>query len=72
LVEQRFGVFQDRRIEAFGEPAMDRGEKMVGPLPLALIAPEAGKAGCGAQFPTLRALSTRDVDGLTEGDLRTR
>ena len=37
--------------EAFGEPAIDRGEKIVGLLPFALIAPEAGEAGGGAQLP---------------------
>ena len=28
LVEQRLGVFQIERVEAFGEPAVDRSEKI--------------------------------------------
>jgi hypothetical protein len=43
---------QDWRVEAFGKPAIDRGEKIVGLLPFALIAPEAGEAVGGAQFPS--------------------
>ena len=35
---------------------MDRGEKTVGPLPLALIALEPCKADRGAQLPKPRAL----------------
>jgi hypothetical protein len=37
LVQQRLGVSQDRRVETFGEPTVDRGEKIVGLLPFALI-----------------------------------
>ena len=48
LLQQRLGLLQVERIEALGEPAIDRGEKIVGLLPLALIAPEAGEAGGGA------------------------
>ena len=38
LIEQRLGLFQIKRVEAFGEPAIDRSEKIAGFLPLALIA----------------------------------
>jgi hypothetical protein len=50
LVEQRFGVLQNRRVETFGEPTVDRREKITGFGALALITPEAGEAGRGAQF----------------------
>jgi len=38
LVQQGLGLFQIERVEAFGEPAVDRSEKLAGRIPLALIA----------------------------------
>jgi hypothetical protein len=38
VVEQRFGVLQDRRVEALGEPTVDGREKITGFGGLALIA----------------------------------
>ena len=38
-IEQRFGLLQIARIEALGEPAIDRSEKITRFIPLALIAP---------------------------------
>jgi hypothetical protein len=40
LVEQGLGLFQIERVEAFGEPAIDRSEKIAGVIPLGLIAPQ--------------------------------
>jgi hypothetical protein len=40
LVEQRLSLFQIERVEAFGEPAENRSEKLAGVIPLALIAPK--------------------------------
>jgi hypothetical protein len=37
-VEQRLSLFQIERVEAFGEPAVDRSEKLAGLVPLSLIA----------------------------------
>jgi hypothetical protein len=37
-------LLQIERIEAFGEPVVDRSEKLAGLIPLALIAPEPGEA----------------------------
>jgi len=51
LVEQSLGLLQIERVEAFGEPAVDRSEEIVGLLPLALIAPEPRHAHRRAQFP---------------------
>ena len=48
--QQRFGVLQVSRIEPLGEPPVDRGEEIAGLLALALVAPEAGEAGGGAEF----------------------
>jgi hypothetical protein len=43
-VEQSFGLLEVERVEAFGEPAVDRGEKIAGRVPLALVAPEPRQA----------------------------
>jgi hypothetical protein len=37
LVEQRLRLFQIECVEALGEPAIDRREKLAGLIPLALI-----------------------------------
>ena len=39
LFEQDLGLLQVEHVEAFGEPAVDRGEKIAGLIPLALSAP---------------------------------
>ena len=52
LIEQRFGLFQIERVEALGEPSIDRSEKFAGLVPLALIAPEASHAQRGAKLST--------------------
>jgi hypothetical protein len=39
-VKQSLSLIQIERLEALGEPAVDRGEKLAGLLPLALISPE--------------------------------
>ena len=44
LVEQCLGVLQDRRVETFGEPAVERREQTAGFGAFALVAPEAGEA----------------------------
>jgi hypothetical protein len=38
LVKKRLGLLQIERVEAFGEPAIDRGEKSAGLILLALVA----------------------------------
>ena len=50
MVEQRLCFLQIERVEALGEPAVDRGEKLASLIPLALIAPEAGEASGGARY----------------------
>ena len=53
-------LLQIERVKAFGEPAVDRSEKIAGLIPLALIAPEPRNAHCGAEFPGLCLLRARD------------
>jgi hypothetical protein len=40
LIEQGLGLFQIERVEALGEPAVDRSENIASLLPLALVAPQ--------------------------------
>jgi len=56
LLQQRLRVDQVAGVEAFGEPAVDRGEEVAGFGALALIAPEAGEARRGAQLQGSRTL----------------
>ena len=70
LVEQRLGVLQIERIEAFGEPAIDRSEQFTGFIPLALIAPEPRHAHRRAQLQGLCLLSTSDLKRSREEGLR--
>ena len=37
LIEQRLGLLQIERVEASGEPAVDRSEQFAGLIPLVLI-----------------------------------
>src|SRR5271167_3634277 len=55
IVEQRFRLFEIGRVEAFGEPAVDRCEKGPGFGVSTLVAAEPGEARGGAQFPELRS-----------------
>src|SRR5690242_17730650 len=66
LIEQRLGFDQIRRVEALGEPAVDRGEEIVSIRDLALIPPEAGEAGAGAEFPKFRALPSCHFERFTK------
>jgi len=72
LVEQGLGLLQVERVEALGEPPVDRGEKIVGLLPFALITPKPGHAHRRAQFPGLCLLLTRDSQRTLEVRLRFR
>ena len=57
---------QDRRVKAFSEPAVDRREEIAGFGALALVAPEAGEAGGGAQLKRFGMLVARDIERLTQ------
>jgi hypothetical protein len=53
LVKQCPGLLQIKRVEAFGEPAVDRSEKLASLIPLPLVAPEPRHA-MAAQLRGLR------------------
>ena len=50
LLQQRPGLLQNRRVETFSEPAVDRRQQFAGFGALTLIPPEAGEATSGAQL----------------------
>src|SRR6185369_1923772 len=66
LVEQRFGLHQIPRVEAFGEPTIDWSEKILGLLSFALIAPQPRHAHSRTQFPGLCLLLTSDRQRMFE------
>src|ERR671918_692275 len=68
-VEQRLGVLKVRRVEALGEPAVDRREEVVGLVPPALVSPQAGQAGRCTQLPELRLLLVGNGQSLAEAGL---
>jgi hypothetical protein len=59
LVKQRLGLHQDWRVEAFGEPVVDRSEKFSGLIPLPLIAPELDSLGASRNTMTIDAALVR-------------
>src|SRR4029077_13960751 len=63
FLQQRVGVEQIARVEAFGEPAVDRGEEGARFGALALIAPQAREARRGAQLERARPLLAGDGEG---------
>jgi hypothetical protein len=58
-LEQGLRLLQVRRVEPFGEPAIDRREEFAGFGALASVAPEEGEAAGRAEFPQFRALRLR-------------
>jgi len=64
FAEQRLGLFQIGRVEAFGEPAIDWREKVAGFGAATLVAAEPGEARGGAQFPELGFLLLGDAQGF--------
>src|SRR5262245_12192318 len=72
LIEQRLRVDQVARVEAFGEPGVERGEEGARGVAFTLIPPEAGEAGGGAQLGRFRLLPARDVEGAQETLFRCR
>ena len=65
LVEQRLRLLQIARVEPLRKPAVNRSKQFARLLQLALVAPEARKAHCGAEFPDLLLL-TGDAEGALE------
>src|SRR5262249_23267143 len=59
VIEERLGLLQVKRVEAFGEPAIDGREQVASLGALALIAPEAGEVESCTQLPEFGALPLR-------------
>src|SRR5437667_6938813 len=70
LFQQRLRVDEVARVEAFGEPGVERGEEGAGFLALALALPEPRQGGGGAQLERLGLLPPGDLQGLAEERLR--
>src|SRR5262249_6478819 len=66
LVEQRLRLDEVTRVEALGEPGVDRGQQRAGFGALALALPEAGKARRSTQLEGLRLLCRRDLERAAE------
>jgi hypothetical protein len=66
LVEQDLSLLQIERVEAFGEPAIDRSEKVADVLPLAQIALEPRHADGRSQFKEPCVLYLRHGQGLVQ------
>jgi hypothetical protein len=69
LIEQSLSLFQIKRVEALGKPAVHRSEKFAGFIPLALTAPEPRHAHRRAQFPGLCLQRLRNRDRTLEARL---
>ena len=57
LIEQRLGLLQIERVEAFGEPVVDRSEQIAGLSPLALIGLEPRRAIGSLRRPKIQTSS---------------
>ena len=66
VIEQRLGLFQIERAEAFGEPAADRSEQLACLIALAPIAPKVSKVPCGSKLKRAGALASRDRQRVVE------
>src|SRR5262249_55589662 len=70
LVQQCLGTLEVRRVEALGEPVVNRRQEINGLFAATLLAPQAGETHRGTQFPELRTLLPGDPASLVEGPLR--
>ena len=70
LLQQRLSLFQIERVEAFGEPAVDRSEKIVGLIPLEQVRcmPPMDAGYPSAQTPPLALPSLHSQPSSALGD----
>src|SRR6202158_1173091 len=68
--QQRLRLDEVARVEAFGEPGVERGEEGAGRIALGVALPESRQAGGGAQLERLGLLPPGDLQGLAEERLR--
>jgi hypothetical protein len=61
FVDQSLRLFEIECVEAFGEPAVNRREKVASLGASPLVAQQAGKADGGAQFPEVGPLLPGDI-----------
>ncbi len=59
FVQQSLGVFQVRRVKAFGEPMIDREQEVVRLTVLAIVKPQPGETRRRAQLKRFRILVAR-------------
>src|SRR6202011_2667776 len=71
-VEQSLGLIQIERVEALGEPAVDRSENAASRIPLALVVPEPRHAHRRTQLPGPCLLRARDPERALEIRFRFR
>ena len=69
-LQQCLGLLQVGRVKPLGEPAVDRGQELVGFRTLALALPETTEAHGGPQLQRFRLLVAGDVEGLVKTGLR--
>jgi hypothetical protein len=62
--EQSLCLFEVRRIETFGEPAVNRCQKIAGSDAMTLVTKQSGEAQGGAQLPKLSSLLLRNAQGF--------
>src|SRR4029077_21024970 len=62
LIEQRLRFLQIERIEALGEPAVDRRDKITSLIPFALVTPQPRHAHRRTEFPGFGLLRASYVE----------
>jgi len=69
VFKERLRILQIGSFEAFGEPAVDRRQQVVGIPPLAPIGPEPGEIAGGSKLEDARRLATGGLERGVERSL---
>src|SRR5262245_17881793 len=69
-VQQCPGLLQVSSVKALGEPAVDRGQKVMGFLTFPLPLPESSETRGSTEFPSFCLLALGDINGLMKAVLR--
>jgi hypothetical protein len=72
FIEQMLGFFQITRVKPLREPLVNRSQQFSRLARLALVAPEACEAHCGAKFPRFGMLLACDGERMLKIALRLR
>ena len=70
LLQQRLGLLEVSGVKALGEPAVDRGQQLVGLGALALVLPQAAQTHRRPQLQRFRLLAAGNVEGLLKTGFR--